>query len=381
MGVSIFTTSDQYVGEYYESPRLNQSHLKTFLVPDGYKVDPKEEDEELMPMQVLIKSYSEPRNLILGDYVDGYLTREEGYLERKYFYDPIPEKPSENIQLIIKYYYENVSGENLSLKGPLIKVARDMGYRNNYSDDKLYETIVKEGQVYFSYLKHAEGKIILDKKDFDLLQQMLNKIEESTYTRNILKEPWKFFGKEEENPDFYYEVRFQKIIYFEFDGIECKALIDILIVERDLVTMEVTGTYLIDLKTTGEAVFKFNNSVDKFRYDFQLGFYAIAVSKLYNIQLEKVRCGFLVVPKVNKNIPMVHLKVTSDLLYRGIHGECPLPSPMKMTQWKSVNEFRTPKLGITEAIGYYKASLENPNDSPMIRIYGTEYEISSMGIL
>lgn len=374
--VTLYYSTQEQVEEYYSSPALNQSYLKTFCIPKEYKEDVKEE-EEMLPMQELLQGYREPKNLLLGDYLDGYLTRQEKFLEERYFWEPISEKPSDNIMNIIRYYFNEISSEDLSLKGPLIKIARDMQYRNNYSDDKLYETIVKEGGTYFTYLKRAEGKIILSEEEYQITRLMLSKVDESKYKTWIFETPWKFFGDQIQSPDYYYEVHLQKPIYFMLDGVECKALLDILVVEKDINTGEVTRAHVCDLKSTGFALFKFYQSVNKFRYDFQISFYTLAAADLLDIPVLNITQSFLVVSKVNKHLPMIHVHFPEEYFMRTCDGDVAEDSPDHITEFIKENGY-FPRLGIYQALDRCIRE-SSPEDSRTITLTGTEFILTDTG--
>jgi hypothetical protein len=69
-----------------------------------------------------------------------------------------------------------------------------------------------------------------------------------------------------------YDVYLQYPIYFEIEGIECKALPDMIIIYKKSNTVQI-----IDLKTTSETTTNFIRSIRKYRYDIQLAWYSLAV--------------------------------------------------------------------------------------------------------
>lgn len=67
---------------------------------------------------------------------------------------------------------------------------------------------------------------------------------------------------------------FQKPFFFEINGVECKALPDILYINENTKTI-----YVIDIKTTSEPLYNFARAIDKYRYDIQAAFYVDAVAR------------------------------------------------------------------------------------------------------
>ena len=384
MSVKVYYTDTENKEAYYNAPLLNQSFLKTLIPGKEYREDKKEETGEILPLQEILRSYREPKNLMLGDYLDTYLTsgNPKEVLNQKYYVEPIEKKPSESVMNIIKLYYTEISGVDLSMKGPLISIARSLEYRNNYSDDKLYEMLVKEGLLYFQHLQKAEGKVILSQEDFDLITEMLEKVDKSEYKIWLLETPWRFFGLESSSPELYYEVHFQKEIYFTIpdwflpgmeEPLECKALLDILILEKSLETGEVVRAHVIDLKTTGTALFRFNEAVNKFRYDFQLAFYSLAAAIEFNLDILKVSQGFLVISKVNRDLPMIYARMSAELLNRGLFGET-TGNLNLITDFRKT-EHRFPYLGVTAALKNFQE--EEKSNSNFL----TRYLLTSSGFM
>lgn len=369
--IQIHYTSNEEIKVYYEgtSHYLNQSFLKSFLGGLESQEDVStEESRELY--------YKEYQNFILGDYLDGYLTRGPEYLREKYFSEVLPVKPSDAVMSIIKEYFETVSEIDLSSSQGLLDIAREAQYRNNYGDAKLLETLEKEGTEYFKFLKRAQGKQIISKEEFDIIVMMTDKINKSEHIKNIFKAPWKYFSREESLPELAYEIYFQKVIYFEFQGEPCKALIDILIIERDIFTQEITNIHIGDLKTTGKAVMRIHETVNRFRYDIQLAWYRLAVAKEYNFNEIFITCSLLVVGKKNNILPLIKFNISEDLLLRGMFGS-PYTDVTGLTSQTLLYNYETrPFFGIKQCMNTYLHYKENPGISEDVYKYGDEYVLN-----
>ena len=251
-----------------------------------------------------------------------------------------------------------------------------MQYRNNYGDEKLLETLEKEGTEYFKFLKRAQGKQIISKEEFDIIVMMTDKINKSEHIKNLFKTPWKYFSREEPLPELAYDIYFQKIIYFEFRGKPCKALIDILIVERDIFSQEITNIHIADLKTTGKAVMRIHESVNKFRYDIQLAWYRLAVSKEYDFPPDSISCSLLVVGKKNSMLPLIKFNISEELLLRGMMGSGFIAYNDLTSQTLLYNYETRPFFGIKQCMNSYLHYEQNPDISEDVYKYGDEYVLN-----
>ena len=78
----------------------------------------------------------------------------------------------------------------------------------------------------------------------------------------------------ENHPDL--TMYYQFPVYFEYRGIECKALLDMVLVQRDI-EGKILAIVPIDLKTMNGNTYYFPNSVKQRRYDIQAAWYTLAL--------------------------------------------------------------------------------------------------------
>ena len=363
---------------FQDETHMNQSFLKVYA--DGLEFM-KEEEQAAEGLY-----YKENKNFILGDYIDKFLTGNENALKDKFFTEVIEKKPSEAIMSIVQYYLDNISDEAFENNpGELIRYARSIEYRTNYKDDTLLATIIKEGREYFEHLKRAQGKQIISQAEYDVILNMIKKIEDSQEIKDVMTKPWLYLGEINADPECVYEVLFQQPVYFTYQELKSKGLLDILIIKKNIFTNVCEEAAIIDLKSTGTPVFRFNEAVDKYRYDFQIAFYKQAVIEFYKIPENKINCFFFVLGKANPRYPLISFKCTNELVARGKVGNMLNSGPKAITaafepelKRLSRNNF----YGFEEAIRSYKhyLSMEGKAIVESIDTFGTEFMLGVEGI-
>lgn len=374
------TPKEEIAKYFFQEEIMNQSTLKTFLGGLEFKDNKRaKEKDELY--------YHENTNFILGDYLDGYLTQGEKFIEENYFSETLEVKPSDAVMSIVKYYFDNISKVSLHEKESetaLVNCMRSFAYRNNYSDLKLLEVIRKEGGPYFTFLQKAQGKKIISDEEDKTIKALMRKLDSSVYKKQLFEAPWEYMN-EDEDPECTYQVFFQKVLYFEHRGVRCKALLDILILKVNENTREVVKAHVIDLKTTGTPSLLFGEAVKKFRYDIQLAFYKLAVQISYDLKEEDIRCSFLVLGKVDLEEPMLRIDISDLLLYHAQWGKVVMlgnltPDHTYLHQRYMYGEDAV--FGFEWALRSYKHSLEFPTGpSETIKAYGTRYTLTEKGLI
>lgn len=183
---------------------------------------------------------------------------------------------------------------------------------NNYGQSYKPATRLKkvyDCQVYYTSLIRGEGKTILTKEEKETIQSVCNSLRENTRTS-------RFFGREfyknQKDIDIYYQLP----VYFRYEGMNCKSLLDIVIVEnKPDGTIEVTP---VDLKTTSFDTFYFPKQFVYLRYYIQAIFYKKAIrehiERLYP-QRSIILHDFLFVVESTNNIgnPIV-FEIEQDVL-------------------------------------------------------------------
>jgi len=256
----------QNLHDYLNSSAINQSFLKLVL---SNRVNTK---------------FKETPLLAIGSYVDCLLT--SPHLKEDLFIDDLDKRPSETIRgfLIqlrdILLSTESSIGELKDHKDLVIQIAKDANYNSKWGDDAIWNAIEKDGSTYWEFLLKSNGKSILTKEE----KELSNRVVSLTLDHYVTG---KYFI-EQPNVDKY----FQKDIYWTYNGLNCKGLIDLLIVEH-----ETKSIYLIDIKsTTVSSIEEWFRVCKSKNYPFQLAFYKEGIEQNFNLEGYTVYCRWMVLP-------------------------------------------------------------------------------------
>lgn len=110
------------------------------------------------------------------------------------------------------------------------------------------------------------NKVIVTDLEYNKITNWVNLIRNHKYS---LQHIW-------DNEGNTFEFQYQKAIYFEYEGVHCKALLDIVKIdhERKMIIP-------IDVKSMSGYVHEFPKSFRKFRYDIQSAWYTLALQQEY----------------------------------------------------------------------------------------------------
>jgi hypothetical protein len=240
--------------EYYKEKRVSSSSLKWFeLSPLFYK---KMLDKEI---EQETKRYFE-----LGKKIHMKLL-EEAEFEKNYIYLDYEAPKSENG----KKFCEDFASNQIKDKDEKLLIC----YKNNYSCDKLSDQKILEKanenatsyKKYIRYLqKRKEVKDVLSNSDNTLINNLYQSCKDHIAANKLLwtSDEDKMNGVEEYN---------EHIIFFDFLGVQCKSMIDRLVIDHKNKVFK-----LIDLKTTSN-LGEFDHSFEEFKYYRQMAFYWIAI--------------------------------------------------------------------------------------------------------
>jgi hypothetical protein len=283
--MSLFITKQTDINAYYESDRLNQSSLKElqfgldkFLAKQKFK--------------------KESKYFIIGSAVDVILTGEEGEFDNQFivFEGKVPsEKPELIAKTVLQKYqvfYSDSIPENIHIDSDLDllgKTIREHEYYNNRKIESLVEDISKTCYHYFEFLKNSIGKTILDISDKEVIDNVVKSLRDNPTTSYL-------FDRDDLQSCNSRDVYYQLPIYFIYMGVECKALLDILIVNK--IGDEIVSFEVIDLKTMAGYTADFEQSFKKFGYDIQGVFYQMAAEYyMYDVHNFAVDLGQVKRPK------------------------------------------------------------------------------------
>lgn len=290
------------VNSYYEHPAISQSQLKLLLGPDPSIFNTIQEPDLY---------FEEKKHFIIGDGVDMQLTRPIEEFNQKFHISNLQNKPSDTIKSIVNQVYDLVKEEVRSLadKGLLrnhtskiIDSCNDHNYQPNWKTETRVAKVV-EAWEYWEDLKAAEGKVVLSQEENDLISQIVMSIRTNPTTS-------KYF---ETSKDV--EILDQLAIYFSYCGIDCKALLDRVILDPVNETIQP-----IDFKTMGDQTIYFPKSLRQRRYDIQAAFYTEALKSKKEYETYKILpFKFIVESTINPGNPLV-FTCSQELLRIGQFG-------------------------------------------------------------
>ena len=336
------------VDTYYEHPAISQSQLKLLLGPDPSIFNTIQEPDLY---------FEEKKHFLIGDGVDMQLTRPIEEFNQKFHISNLQNKPSDTIKSIVNQVYDEQKAFNLrnptfdqtigvlqDYPGYILLACNDHNYQPNWKTETRIAKVV-EAWEYWEDIKAAEGKVVLSQEENDLISQIVMSIRTNPATS-------KYFERDTN----YVEILDQYSIYFNYEGIECKALLDRIIVDHKNKTIQP-----IDFKTMGDQTLYFPKSLRQRRYDIQAAFYteALKSKKVYETY-EILPFKFIVESTINPGNPLV-FTCSSELLDIGKNGRQPYKlcdKPYISTEYITYMKFDEIK-GFHQLIEDYKWYMEN----------------------
>jgi len=284
--MSVIVATKEEVQEYYGSDALGQSKLKLLLGDLGSFH--KEFD-------------SSAEHFTIGSAVDCILTNSLEAFKEEYYISEVDKLPSEAVIEILKLVHEDILqdyaehlevitgqdeplpvtpfhefvGELGNWGAYILDACEKTGWQPRWGADAKLKNIVEPGSAYFMDLCKAFGKTVLSQNQDDTIKKIVISLQSNPRTAS-------FFDR-----DFYTDmpdptVFYQFPIYFEYRGVNCKALLDMVFVYRDEEgrILSITG---VDLKTMNGNTFYFPSSVRARRYDIQAAWYTLALHKHFAV--------------------------------------------------------------------------------------------------
>jgi hypothetical protein len=356
--MALIIGTEEQIEAYFASDALGQSKLKR-LLKDVASFH-QEED-------------SSAEHFVIGSAVDCILTAEEGTFERKYYVSKllkIAPGVAEIVSLVharveqdyAEYLEVVVNGNedtssNTSFKvfaGTLdgwetyiLDAAEQTGWQPRWGADAKLKNVLKDGAEYFQDLCHSFGKTILSTTQYENVNCIVESLKTNPRTS-------RYFERDSFASTDKWTVYYQLPIYFEYHGVPCKALLDMVIVERDPLG-NILFVLPIDFKTMSGNTFNFLHSLKQRRYDIQAGWYTIALLSYFNIEQNLIRpFHFVVESTTNIGKPLV-FKLAPSVLDIGIIGK-----PELVALGSNGHEILSPKiLGIKQLINLYLYHIEN----------------------
>lgn len=292
-------TSKEDVDKYFATDALSQSELKYLLKGYPYYLKRKEEP------------FKATESMLIGSAVDCILTGEEGQFKEEYYILTTP-KPTEKVLEIIDavaeeliFLEETSTVELLDHTTILEGKIEAFKYQSRWKMETRVTKILDEGSEYFKAKVASIGKKVISPEQWNTITQVVTSLRTHVRTAHFFQDECTF------------EIEFQKPIFFKYEGLDCKALLDFAILVRDA-KGEVVEVLPYDLKTTYESTVNFPNIVRNFRYDIQAAWYSLALKEEYPKATIK-NFTFVVESTTNPGTPLV-LQTTLDFLITGITG-------------------------------------------------------------
>ena len=331
--MSVIIATPEEVEQYYLSEDLNQSKLKALL---GNLSDFNKEFD------------STAEHFLIGSAVDTLLTSTEEDFNQKYYVSQAEKTPSDAIVGILKQAHNKVVEKytrDLEVVGedsePIVLVpfsewvgpAEEYGerYREEIleaaaiaewqprwgADAKINNILKEEGTQYFTDLCFSTGKTIMSKTQKETIDSIVNSLKTNPRTSY-------FFNREAfENPFVNVTIYYQFPLFFEYQDIKCKALLDILILVRDE-EGKILEAIPVDVKTMHGNTYHFLSSLKTRRYDIQAAWYTIGLVQYFGISEDIIKpFQFVVESSTNPGKPLV-FSLDKSLLQIGLNGRKPV---------------------------------------------------------
>ena len=359
--MAVIVTPKEEIDNYFSSSALSQSKLKT--LDKGLAAFVKDQSETEL-------YYQENESFVLGSAVDCILTGERGQFDKEYHISTIDKKPSEVLMSICNSLidialddYNNIQQDLNWIPKPfkefveddwdiLFNQARVENVCNDHAYGKSYKAPTKLAKVleHSDYIKDqikGEGKQVLSKQEKDIVDTIVYNLTTNPVTSNLFDRN----SYTEGLIDVYYQLP----IYFNWENIECKALLDLVIVFKSE-EGEVLEVHPYDLKTMSGPTHKFLFNVKKFRYDVQAAFYTKALIEKFQVAIDPY--SFIVESTTSPGTPLIYV-MEESLLDIGLRGRPGLvvggESQDSEQSWKVVKDIK----GIYHWLEDYKWYSEN----------------------
>lgn len=282
-------TKSDVVEQYYKSEALSQSVLKKMY---GTISDIESQVDATKP------------HIKIGSAVDCILTSEKGEFEKRFYVmDSNSLNVSDTIKQIVKLVYEEQlkdyqdyleevgSGDVLfpeseitpfnvfigdrtleDFEPYILSACEEVNYGKTYKDDTKIKKVL-EGSYYFTALVESKDKVILTKEEYETINTIVYNLRNNHRTS-------RYFNVEALSQTNLVKVHYQYPIYFEYEDLECKGLLDIVIFQYDS-EGNLESITPIDLKTMYGDTYTFSSSVKSRRYDIQALWYTIGLTYLF----------------------------------------------------------------------------------------------------
>lgn len=248
-------------------------------------------------------------NLKFGSLVDD-LCFEPQRVKDKYYQGKAPKPPTANVKKILDLLIEKLKPSKahnpfLKVKQPshllsdhiseLMKCVSELGVYKSYTDQKIFDTIDKQGGLYFKDKIKSSGKMMITKEMWDRAQIAAHTLKNHPFSKKCFEQ--------RSGVDLFYQFKFRQHVF----GYETKGMLDCVIVDHNLQTI-----YPIDLKTGELPVNDFPFVMLNHKYYIQAGLYRQAIINMVGNDRDLkaytvAPFEFLYISKENLGKPMIFI--------------------------------------------------------------------------
>ncbi len=347
--MAVIIGSKEQVENYFAEEKASQSELKnlreglsSFLAKDAKR---KKDIAEGKPT---------PDYFLIGSGVDVILTGEEGQFEEEFYVSDVQNMPSDKEKMIVESVFKDLGEVAASIDfedcvDAILAAADEFNWQSKWKDATRIDKIIKVGTEYFEDLCNAGGKTVISPE----IRMKIDSIVHSLKTNLRTAE---YFDRDIQetlpNVDFYYQLP----IYFDYEGLECKALLDMVVVEKDEED-KIKAIHPIDLKTMSGDTLTFSQNLKKHRYDIQAAWYTLALTKYFKCAFIEISPFlFIVESTTNPGTPLVY-KLTRDTVILAKMGR---PSTIVETEVGTARQLVLPEIkGFDSLVKEYLYYQEN----------------------
>jgi hypothetical protein len=245
----IYRSTIEQVDEYRNSPALSQSYIRDVILKGK-------------PLKTKFKES------ITGDVVDMYLTMPDAVEDFYTVYEgPVPSAKLMEILVSAMEYLlgKGELGPDISkYRGLILKIANENAFDMAKTDAVKFSQILTKAGAWWQFVTESSGKNVITEKERSFGAQIA-KLAEGHRVSGM-------FFQDAPGRDFYY----QKPIYFQVNGVECKALLDLLVVshvKKVVMDVEIKTIFMSTSETIASQIKQYN-------YPDQLSFYREAIKSI-----------------------------------------------------------------------------------------------------
>lgn len=324
----IIRTSKQEIKDYFDNEtHINQGALKKLL--GGVRKFKEAKEKKLF--------YEEEEHFVIGSAVDVKLTQGEEIFKEEFYISMLTDKPSDTVMSIIQEVFQTLletrTDEEISLLSGSLSLFPDLitsacanhNWNNRWGDEAKIRAITDQGVNYFNELVKANGKQVITLEEAALIDNIVYTLKNHPVT--------KYLFEDSDN----YVIIYQKPLYFAVEGVMCKALPDIILIDK-----QTNIIHCFDIKTTGDELINFPYNAAKLRYDIQAAFYMEAIKRtidsrdgifsievqngegvppsLYEFPIASIAgFSFVVASKIDTSQPVIYT-ASQDFYFMGKYG-------------------------------------------------------------